>query len=257
MELIVISLTALLASLMTFFSGFGLGTILTPVFVLFFPVDVAIALTGIVHLLNNIFKISLVGKQINWPIGLRFGLTSIIGAFIGAWFLLIVADSSPLHTYSINNKLFFITPVKLIVAVLMIAFSLVEIIPFFAKIQVDKNKLYIGGVISGFFGGLSGNQGALRSMFLIRAGLSKEAFIATGILIACFVDVTRLTLYFNRMSGIDVRSNLTVLITAVLSAFAGAFIGSKLLKKVTLSFVQITVTVMIVVLAIALGTGLL
>ncbi|MEP7264026.1 MAG: sulfite exporter TauE/SafE family protein [Bacteroidota bacterium] len=257
MELIIISVVALLASLMTFFSGFGLGTILTPVFILFFPVDVAIALTGIVHLLNNFFKISLVGKQINWPVGLRFGCTAIVGAFIGARLLLMVADSVPLYSYSINDKLFFITPVKLIVAVLMIVFSLFEVIPALAKIQVDRNKLYIGGLISGFFGGLSGNQGALRSMFLIRSGLTKESFIATGILIACFVDLTRLTVYFNRMSDIDIRSNLTVLIIAILSAFAGAFIGSKLLKKVTLSFVQIAVTVMIVLLAVALGTGLL
>ena len=33
---------------------------------------------------------------------------------------------------------------------------------------------------SGFFGGLSGMQGALRSAFLARAGLSKEAFVASG-----------------------------------------------------------------------------
>lgn len=40
--------------------------------------------------------------------------------------------------------------------------------------------LPLGGLLSGFFGGLSGNQGALRSAFLLKAGLSKEAFIATG-----------------------------------------------------------------------------
>ncbi|MHB8259583.1 MAG: hypothetical protein ACYDCN_05425 [Bacteroidia bacterium] len=64
MELVIISTVALVASLLTFFSGFGLGTILTPVFVLFFPVEVAIALTGIVHLLNNFFKIALVGSKL-------------------------------------------------------------------------------------------------------------------------------------------------------------------------------------------------
>ena len=63
MDIIIISLTALLTSLMTFFTGFGLGTILTPVFAIFFPIDIAIALTGIVHLLNNIFKLGLVGKE--------------------------------------------------------------------------------------------------------------------------------------------------------------------------------------------------
>ncbi|MEZ4804275.1 MAG: hypothetical protein R2852_01970 [Bacteroidia bacterium] len=53
----------------------------------------------------------------------------------------------------------------------------------------------IGGLISGFFGGLSGNQGALRSMFLLKSGLNKEAYIATGILIAFAVDITRLSVF--------------------------------------------------------------
>lgn len=40
-EIIIICLAAFLTSILTFFSGFGLGTILMPVFALFFPVDVA------------------------------------------------------------------------------------------------------------------------------------------------------------------------------------------------------------------------
>jgi uncharacterized membrane protein YfcA len=54
MEVIVLLFTAFLVAILTFFSGFGLGTILTPVFMIFFPVGLAIALTGVVHFLNNI-----------------------------------------------------------------------------------------------------------------------------------------------------------------------------------------------------------
>ena len=52
MELVIIPIVAFLVSVLTFFSGFGLGTILTPAFMLFFPIDLAIGLTGIVHFLN-------------------------------------------------------------------------------------------------------------------------------------------------------------------------------------------------------------
>lgn len=257
MQIFIIALVALVASLLTFFSGFGLGTILTPVLVIFFPVEVAIALTGIVHLLSNFFKIGLVGKQINWQVGIKFGATAIIGAFIGAALLLMFSNNSPLYTYTLNDKLFSITAIKLIISALMIVFALFEVVPALKNIQFSENKLYAGGLVSGFFGGLSGNQGALRSMFLIRSGLTKEGFIATGILIACVVDLTRLSVYFSRLSSVNIQDNLTVLITAVCSAFAGAYIGSKLLKKVTLNFVQRTVTVMIILLAIGLGTGLI
>lgn len=257
MEIILISFVALFASLMTFFSGFGLGTILTPFLILFFPTEVAIALTGIVHLLNNFFKIGLVGKSINWEIGLKFGLVAIIGAYLGAELLTYLSGDVVLYTYSIQSKEFNITLIKLIIALLMIGFALFEIIPQLKNIQFDRNKIYVGGIISGFFGGLSGNQGALRSAFLIRFGLTKEAFIATGILIACFIDVTRLSMYFSRLSSINIEENLIMLISAVLSAFLGAYLGSKLLKKVTLEFVQWTVSIMIFTLAICLGIGIL
>jgi uncharacterized membrane protein YfcA len=139
----------------------------------------------------------------------------------------------------------------------MIIFALFEVIPSLQKIQFNENKLYTGGLLSGFFGGLSGNQGALRSMFLLRSGLTKEGYIATGVLIACAVDITRLSVYFTNFSNINLEEKSTVLIVAVLSAFAGSYLGSILLKKVTFSFVQWLTTVMIIILAIGLGTGLI
>ena len=57
MEYLVIAVAALVVSMMTFFSGFGLGTLLLPVFALFFPVEIAVATTALVHLANNLFKL--------------------------------------------------------------------------------------------------------------------------------------------------------------------------------------------------------
>jgi phosphomannomutase len=82
--------------------------------------------------------------------------------------------------------------VKLVVACLMILFALVELLPRFTEISVGKKYLPLGGLLSGFFGGLSGHQGALRSVFLLKAGLSKETFIATGVVISLLVDIPRI-----------------------------------------------------------------
>ena len=253
MEQFIIALIAAFASLLTFFSGFGLGTILTPVLILFFPVEVAIALTGVVHLLNNLFKITLTYKNINRRVALRFGITAIIGAFAGAKIPGMISGNDILAQYRINDHLYTITLIKLIIAILMIIFALFESLPALRKIQFNENKLPVGGLISGFFGGLSGNQGALRSMFLIRAGLGKESFIATGILIAVAVDITRLSIYYERFLGANLAENLPLLVTTTLAAFLGAYFGNRLLKKVTIHFVQNFVTVMIIILAIALG----
>jgi Sulfite exporter TauE/SafE. len=62
---------------------------------IFFPVDVAIALTGVVHFFNNIFKLILVGKKADKQVVLRFGIPAVIAAFIGAWLLLQIADLKP------------------------------------------------------------------------------------------------------------------------------------------------------------------
>jgi uncharacterized protein len=256
MELLIIGIASLLASTLTFFTGFGLGTMLMPVFAIWFPVDVAVALTGVVHLLNNIFKLFLTGNKADRSVVLRFGVPAIISAFIGAWLLLRISGLEAIYTYQLGDGTFSITPVKLIIAILLIFFALMESLPRLKKIQFGKDKMIVGGALSGFFGGLSGHQGALRSAFLVRAGLSKEAFIATGVIIACMIDLARLTIYFNRYINTGIRENLTLLIVATLAAFAGAFTGTLLLKKITFSFIQRFVTIMLILLAVALGLGL-
>lgn len=257
MEIIVISVVAFLVAILTFFSGFGLGTILTPVFMLFFPVELAIALTGIVHFFNNVFKIILVGKNADKSVLKRFGIPAVIFAFIGAWILLHIPDAKALFNYELFGKTFEVYPVKFIISILLIIFASMDLIPYFQNLQFAKNKLSIGGALSGFFGGLSGNQGALRSAFLIKAGLSKEAFIGTAVVVSTFVDFTRLSVYATRFTKSGLIDNLTLVFCATLSAIAGAYIGNKLLKKVTLKFLQITVAIMLIIISIALGAGLI
>lgn len=257
MQEIIIAIVALLASALTFFSGFGLGTILLPVFAVFFPVDLAIALTAIVHFLNNVFKFFLTGKHIDKSVLLRFGIPSIFAAFIGALLLNYLTDLPALHRYQISGKLFEITPIKLIIALLLIFFALFDIIPKLKNLNFSKKYLPIGGLISGFFGGLSGHQGALRSAFLIRAGLKKETFIATGIAIACLIDVTRLSVYSKNIMKVHNDIDWKLVVIATLSAFIGAFFGNKILKKMTIGSVQTVVAVALIIFAVFLGLGII
>lgn len=257
MEIIVISVIAFIVSILTFFSGFGLGTILTPVFMIFFPVEVAIGLTGIVHFFNNLFKIILVGRNADKTVLLRFGIPAVLFAILGSWLLLNIPDLKPLFTYEMLGKTFEVYPVKFIISILLIIFASVDLIPYFNKLQFGREKLPIGGSLSGFFGGLSGNQGALRTAFLIKAGLSKEAFIATAVVVSTLVDFTRLSIYATRFSKSGLTDNLTLVISATLSAIIGAYIGNKLLKKVTLKFLQITIAIMLIIISLALGLGLI
>ena len=257
MEYFIIGITALLASALTLFSGFGLGTILLPAFIFFFPVDTAIAMTAIVHLLNNIYKFFLVGRYVNKEVVLKFGIVAFIAAFLGAWLLLQFSGMSSIYNYTLNGKSFAIHPVNLVIGILIMLFAVLDFMPSFTKMALQPKWLPLGGLLSGFFGGLSGHQGAFRTAFLIKCGLSKESFIATGITIAMIIDVSRLFMYSSRFSLEISAANTSILITAIVAAFTGAFIGTRLMKKITMKSVHLLVGILLSLIGLGLISGLI
>ena len=257
MHYLVICLAAFLASGLTLFSGFGLGTLLLPVMVLFFPVDLAIAFTAVVHALNNGFKCWLLGRHADRAVVLKFGLPAILAALLGARVLLYLSDLQPLLHYQVLGWEAYIMPVKLVVAVLMVVFALLELAPRRAPLALTPRYLPLGGVVSGFFGGLSGHQGALRSAFLLKAGLTKESFIATGVVISVLVDIPRIIMYGVSLPELHLSDHRLLIAAAVLAAFGGAWLGNRLLTKVTLRLVQLLVALMLLGIAAALGSGLI
>ena len=251
------SLAAFLAAGLTFFSGFGLGTLLLPVFALFFPLEVAIGLTAVVHLANNLFKLALLGKYANLRVVLRFGIPALLAALLGAAALLQLSHLPPLATYQLVGHTLKVAPVKLIVAVLMVVFALVEVHPALSGFTLPPRWLPLGGALSGFFGGLSGHQGALRSVFLLKCGLNKEGFISTGVVIACLVDISRLAVYAEGFPRHLIQDNAGPLLAAVAAALLGSVLGQRLLTKVTMRFVQFTVAALLFLVALGLAGGLI
>jgi uncharacterized membrane protein YfcA len=260
MEYLIVCVVAIFVSGVTLFSGFGLGTLLMPAFALFFPVPIAIAATAVVHLANNIFRIILVGKNADWRVIRRFAVPGAFAAIFGAVVLNWFAQSSPLFIYHIGKQVHSITTTELVIGFLIIIFACFELIPRLTNMAFDRKYLFYGGLLSGFFGGLSGNQGALRSAFLIKAGLSKEVFVGTGTVSAVIVDISRLfvygvTFYTSRIGEINHIWGLVA--AASLAAFLGSFLGTRVIKKITLKAMQTIVSIMLIVVGIAMATGLL
>jgi len=250
---LLIPAAALAASLVTLISGFGLGTLLLPVFALFFPLEVAILLTAVVHLLNNLFKLGLLWTNIHWRTTLLFGVPGILGAYMGARLMLSLGTRDALY----QGVLHPVDPLDLVIAGLMLVFGLFEISKTLNTLALPSNWMVPGGLVSGFFGGLSGHQGALRSMFLLRSGLGKEAFIASGVAIACLVDFTRLPTYLRGGTMSGIQDEWPLLTIATLAAFIGAWWGKKLIPKVTMRGVQLIVGVLILAIAALLATGII
>jgi uncharacterized protein len=257
MEYIVICLVALIGSGLTLFSGFGLGTLLTPVFALFFSIEIAVAMTAVVHFLNNLFKLTLVGRAADWSIVRRFGVPSVLAAILGALTLKMLENAAILTTYSAFGHVIEVSLLKIVIGLLLIVFAFWEIMPALSALSFDKKYLPFGGFLSGFFGGLAGLQGALRSAFLMRVGLSKENFIATGVVIACLIDLSRLGVYAEKwMTNNDVL-NWQLIAAATFSAFIGAYFGAKMMKKVTIESVQRLVAVLLVLFGCLMMAGII
>lgn len=255
MVFLIVPAVAMGASMLTFFSGFGLGTLLLPAFAIFFPIDVSIAMTAAVHFLNNVFKLFLVGRFTNRSILLRFGLPAIVAAFIGAQILISLGEIHAHRDFSAGGIPISLSVERVVIAILMMLFAAFEWSRALDRIQIDTRWLPVGGVLSGFFGGLSGHQGALRSAFMLRCNLSKEAFIATGVAIACLIDITRISLYLNHLVSEDMQSNFPLMALATLAAFVGAYLGNRLLTKMTMRSLQKGVAAMLFLIATAIALG--
>ena len=245
------------ASLLTFFSGFGLGTLLLPVFAVFFAAEAAVMMTAVVHLLNNLFKIGLIGRHVHFGVLLRFGVPALFAAMLGGALLVQLATWPAVVDYSLAGKQFVVRPAGLVIGIIMVIFAVHELASARTSDGLDRRWLPVGGLLSGFLGGLAGHQGALRSAFLMKAGLTKEGFIATGIAIAVAVDLGRLGLYLPNAGRLANEAPLPLLAATTVSAFAGALVGRRLLHKVTLEGVYRVVGVLLIVAGIAMAAGLI
>ncbi len=248
---IILIVVAFCASILTFFSGFGLGTILMPVFCLFFPVSISIAMTGMVHLANNVFKWFLIGKNAAKEVVIKFGIPSIIGALLGAFLLNYLGDHSLMLRIAGRS----IPSIKVVIGTLLILFTVIEF--YNPKNEISKSNLLLslGGILSGFFGGLSGHQGALRSLFLKKLIHDKESFIATGVIIACMVDISRLGVYSKQVLSLQYVPWTLIIITC-LSAFCGAILGRYWLGNMNSVTMHKLVAITLIIFGLLLMAGL-
>lgn len=260
MDFVVIAAVAALAAALTLYSGFGLGTILLPAFALFFPAPVAVAATAIVHLLNNLFKGSLLRNRADWRTVLVFGLPAVPAAVAGAWVLSRLGNTPRLFGWTVLDHQFGPTGAGLLIGGLMILFALLEFQRWFQDLRAPSRMMSLGGLVTGFVGGLTGQQGAFRSIFLLRSGLSAERFIATGVMIAILIDISRLTTYAAAFTSgglrFEGREGLLIL-AGTLSAFLGSYVATRRLRKATIGTVRYSVAGLMLVVGTALATGLI
>ena len=94
-----------------------------------------------------------------------------------------------LHSYIPSN------PLLLVVGFALIILPILSATERWTNIRLPDSEDRIGGFGSGFFGGLTGHQGALRAMFLQKRLPDKSAYSATARVLALAVDLKRVPIY--------------------------------------------------------------
>lgn len=226
---IIISLIAFLASITTFFSGFGLGTILLVVFGCFFPMDIAVASTAIVHFINAMFKITITFKFIHWKTILYFGFFAVVGSILGSMLLTNISISYVIYHLTINSIQYEVYILDFVLSIIILLFTFWDLLKmnrfFFRKFNIN----FLGGLLTGFFGGLSGHQGSIRSMFLTKFEFSPLVFSATSAMLSFCVDITRISSYWTNMYHEEIPWRFVLI--GIVFAIIGSFFGKIFLQK--------------------------
>ncbi|MBI2906962.1 MAG: sulfite exporter TauE/SafE family protein [Chloroflexi bacterium] len=229
------SAAAFLVATVVTMTGFGLGTSLTPIFALVYQTHIAVMLVAVVHFLNNVFRLGLFRRHVDFTLIKRFGVLSIAGALVGA-----------LLQGTIQSDW-----LKVLLGVVLIVIGGIELAPGGSGWRFPPRFDQVGGLLSGLVGGLLGNQGAVRSAYLVNYNIPKESFIATATLIAIFIDSTRLPIYFlTQWDGIV--GAWPLLLSVTICAYAGTYVGSKLVGRVSQAAFKRLVNAMVVFLGVVM-----
>jgi uncharacterized membrane protein YfcA len=206
-------LLCFLAAALTVPAGFGLATMMTPVFLVWFEPHHAIAGVALVHGAHNGAKSVMLKEHIDGNALRRFGWALLVGALLGA---LLQSTIPP-------------EPLLLLVGFALVLLPLLKISEAWTSIRLPEAEDRIGGFGSGFLGGLTGHQGALRAMFLKDRLPDKSAYAATAAVLALVVDATRIPVYIWHDSTVLTEQTL-LLVGFVLAALIGAQMGRRWLS---------------------------
>src|SRR4029078_12681180 len=194
-------------------TGFGIGSLLTPVLALQVDTRLAVAAVSIPHLIGTSLRLALLHGGVDRRVLWSFGITSAAGGLAGA--LLQGAASSRW--------------LAILVGVLLLFAAGSEITGLARRMRFRGWVAWVAGALSGMLGGLVGNQGGIRSAALIGFDLRKEMFVGTATAIALFVDGARLPIYLYTQHD-EMRGVLLWIVLAIVAVIAGTLIGTRALR---------------------------
>lgn len=233
MLIALVALAGLLAAGVAAVTGFGIGSLLTPVLALGTGAKLAVAAVSIPHLVGTAQRFWMLRRHVERRVVLGFGIASAVGGLVGAL----------AHVWVSSRVL------AVIFGVLVVAAGVSELTGWMRHVRWGRRSGWVAGALSGALGGMVGNQGGIRTAALLGFNVPKESFVATATAIALFVDGARLPIYL----ATEWREMLSVwplIVTATIAVVVGTALGTRVLGRVPSEIFRRVIAVFLIVLGL-------
>jgi uncharacterized membrane protein YfcA len=196
-------------------AGFGIGSLLTPILALTTGAKVAVAAVSIPHAIGTSIRFWRFRQAVDWKIVRGFGVTSAAGGLAGAL----------LNTYASSRAL------EIVFGTLLVMAGASQVTGYAARWRLRGRLAAIGGALAGFFGGLVGNQGGIRTAAMLGFDVDKRQFVATTTAVALLIDVARVPVYL-AFEWKEIARYFPIITVATIGVVAGTLGGERLLTRV-------------------------
>jgi uncharacterized membrane protein YfcA len=215
-------------------AGFGIGSLLTPAIASAVGTKLAVAAVSIPHGIGTSIRFWRFRGEVDWRVVRSFGLTSAIGGLTGAL----------LNTWASSRAL------DIVFGLLLMFAGASQLTGYAKRWRLRGALAWLGGALSGFFGGFVGNQGGIRTAAMLGFEVNKRQFVATTTAVALLIDAARLPVY------LAVEANgLARLSPAIAVASAGVVVGTlsgeKVLARVPEQYFRTVVGLLLVMLGVS------
>lgn len=230
---------AILGGAIAALSGFGIGSVLTPLLALSVGTKEAVVAVSIPHLVATAMRFWTLRHKIDRKLLKHFGIASAVGGLLGA--LLGSRFSSPVLAYILGGLLVFA--------------GFMGLTGLTGKMRFGRKIAWLGGALSGLLGGLVGNQGGIRSAAMLGFGLEAKTFVATATAIALIVDGARMPIYF--FTSPETVHRLGAWIAIMVAGVAiGTLAGGRILARIPETYFRRLVALLILALGIVMLSSL-
>jgi hypothetical protein len=232
---VITAIAAVAAGAVASISGFGIGSILTPLLAMWLGTKLAVAVVSVPHFLGTALRFWLIREHVDRHILLSFGITSAIGGLTGAL----------LHVWLRSSILGYV------LAALLVFAGVMGLTGAAKRLRFGHKAAWVAGAFSGVFGGLVGNQGGIRSAALLGFDIRRDAFVATATAIALLVDVFRMPVYAATQWRPIVLA-WPLMLTATIGVIAGTLVGQTVLGWIPERTFRLLVGGIVLVLGLAM-----